>query len=141
MFKQIFNRPNQNILSILSSNFKFKKRVSKNYLLKNSSIRSNLYVTNNVIDNNQNLFLFSKLQLGSNVLLRNKKYMIEGFRFQSTIVNQQSQPLETNSLEMMIDQTLLLKGQKSKMNNDGKRPNFIANESSNLFLLKKKLRM
>ncbi|RIA93478.1 hypothetical protein C1645_819331 [Glomus cerebriforme] len=142
MFKQIFNRPNK---TILSSNF----RTSKNYFFTKFSNRSDSYLFRNVIDknfiNNQNLFLFSKSQIGNNALSRKKQHTIEIIRFQSTIVNQQQQ-LETNSL-IIIDQNkeiLLLKGQnQSKMNDDSnnvlnsnhkifEKSNVIANEPSNL---------
>ncbi|PKC13371.1 hypothetical protein RhiirA5_496194 [Rhizophagus irregularis] len=139
MFKQIFNQSNQIILSNLSSNFKFKKRISTNYLFKNSSF--NYVTTRNFTDKNiiynQNLYLFSKLQINGNGLSRKNT---KGIRFQSTTVNQQPQSLETNALGMILDQnneSLLLKDQD--MNNDNvldsnskifEKSNFIANELS-----------
>ncbi|PKC63887.1 hypothetical protein RhiirA1_443121 [Rhizophagus irregularis] len=139
MFKQIFKKSNQIILSNLSSNFKFKKRISTNYLFKNSSF--NYVTTRNFTDKNiiynQNLYLFSKLQINGNGLSRKNT---KGIRFQSTTVNQQPQSLETNALGMILDQnneSLLLKDQD--MNNDNvldsnskifEKSNFIANELS-----------
>src|ERR1044072_578375 len=98
MFKQLFNRPNQ---IILSSNFKFIKQISKSFFFTSSLIRSNSYLARNRLDkniiDNQS---FLKLQVGGNVLSRKKQHMLERRHFQSTIVNPQ-QPL---SLETVTEQ-------------------------------------
>ncbi|PKY12629.1 hypothetical protein RhiirB3_464872 [Rhizophagus irregularis] len=107
---------------------------AKNYV---SLLDHNRNFTDKNIIYNQNLYLFSKLQINGNGLSRKNT---KGIRFQSTTVNQQPQSLETNALGMILDQnneSLLLKDQD--MNNDNvldsnskifEKSNFIANELS-----------